>query len=194
MYLESLPKLSADDCADSTTGTRLGQIADALRGMAPGHLAGIEDESERCGSGRDLAVDVEFLEGLGALLAPVDILGRGLRRDDEDLNQTVNPHATYPGITIMRAAMAGHMLKRMSDLDRIFRFAIEITAPAALVRPLLADLRKKTPIPATVRRARFSSDAAFSLLMRPHVALARPCWFWADSSPQGGRNWLLSQM
>ena len=95
--MDAVPKLSADDCADSTTGTLLGQIADALRGMAPGHLAGIEDESERCGSERDLAADVELLEGLGALLAPVDILGQGLRRDYEDLNQTVNPPCDVSG-------------------------------------------------------------------------------------------------
>ena len=40
--MDAVPKLSADDCADSATGNRLGQIADTLRGMAPCYLAGIE--------------------------------------------------------------------------------------------------------------------------------------------------------
>ena len=60
---------------------------------------------------------------------------------------------------------------------------------------MLTDKKTSTlPQREAIRTHRFYLDAAFALHWRSQNSTVFAAWFWADKSPQGGRQWLLSFM
>ena len=114
---------------------------------------------------------------------------------DQSMMGTRKHSATQLVMQLQAAAL----LKNGSMLQSIVRKAICIATPAALAMSLLRILNERNVIlsGASIRRARFAFDCAFALHMRSEfqqLGPVSPCFIWADSSPQGGRDWLLMHM
>ena len=169
--------------------TQIHSAADDLRSWA----SAILNEAQEAGEAEDmvhqrLRKHVQFLEDLA-----LSISGSGSA--DQSMMGTRKHSATQLVMQLQAAAL----LKNGSMLQSIVRKAICIATPAALAMSLLRMLNERNVIlsGASIRRARFAFDCAFALHMRSEfqqLGPVRPCFIWADSSPQGGRDWLLIHM
>ena len=140
---------------------------------------------------------------------------RYLRQDDECADTVVflqaqsdqyrnghyrqTPHA-YSCEVLIEAVVMADMLRDGSKLREIVRRSCKALLPPAQFEVVVENLNTGgIPRVSAARRARCYFDFAFAVAMRQHIcapgdaAAAPPILYgWADSSPMGGRNWLVS--
>ena len=93
---------------------------------------------------------------------------------------------------------AASLMKKMRALPEAVRLlskAVTAAIPAALAtgcRPCPPEAA--APSEATLSRLNFAVDVAAMLLARANARPGATRYGWADSSPQGGRDWLLSKV
>ena len=78
-------------------------------------------------------------------------------------------------------------------LEKTLRHALLFTFPglAGAEEEVFRDMMGRVPSPSTLRRCGLMLDTAMMLTMRDRASADVLRFGWADSSPQGGRDWLL---
>ena len=94
----------------------------------------------------------------------------------------------------MHAVVASKLLRNTAKLQSVLQEAIALVLPARLQAAALQQLHTKFPSASTVRRSEATLDAAFMSFWRRVLRTNPPplVYFWADASPQGGHEWLVS--
>ena len=181
---------AADDVGSAiehVTPARIRQIADNIRQRSELVLASAIDAEEQAGMEVELASDVSVLDLLADALEP--------------RSSTTQRRLRHKAIELIATLRQAAFLKQRKGLLESLRGSIELTVPA-LLRPMFhARLTEPGVIPSekSVRTARFIFDVAFAMYWRQRNDAAQssarpsPIYLWADSSPQGGRNWLMIQ-
>ena len=167
---------------------RLRSIADDIKHMLPAHLAAAEEWEDRDALSLAAQSNVRFLENFAHSIDPAQLLRQERR---------------YSAFALIESVCLSDMLRRARNLREIVRRALPLVLPAALAEVGIARLHVGgIPRTSTARRARTLFDVAYMLFMRdllvpsppPRRTPALTFFAWCDSSPMGGRNWLLSHM
>ena len=106
----------------------------------------------------------------------------------------------HPAAALLEAARATHALKDPAKLQHAALRRLSIALPPALCLAMSSRLMsgRKDVKKSGVYRARMMFDLAFALYSRSLLVNdesnlpRRPIFVWSDSSPQGGRDWLLT--
>ncbi|CAE7825398.1 SHE10 [Symbiodinium sp. CCMP2456] len=150
------------------------RLAMSLQGWAPHILAGNDTLDEQELSGIKLRLE-EFVLKLQSFAGPVCLA-------------THSRQKTFSHDTVVAALCSSMRLKNKKELAPMLREALNHMFPG-----LSADMNIRVPSGSTLSRRQLLVDAAFSCYWRnffqEHTG---PLYLWADSSPQGGVDWLLS--
>ena len=168
------------------TGEALQTLADRLRQWAPGIIAN-NSRSTRL----ELERYVRFLDGAAAGL------GAGYNVHPVAQNQERRAGGSrYLAESLIHAVIGSSMLKNRSRLQDIAMHCIKLTVPEQMRSACLEATQRiilNMPSPSAARRAQLSLDLAFMRHWRSMLASRSVhLYLWVDSSPQGGRDWLLS--
>ena len=95
---------------------------------------------------------------------------------------------------LMHAVLASRQLRNKAALAASLKQAIALLLPKKFQAVALAELEQRVPSAATIRRAEADLDAAYMGYWRSVIDKRQPplLYCWADASPQGGREWLVS--
>ena len=165
---------------------RLRQVADSLRQWSDSILQSVEGPDERAGTEMFLCSHVRFLG-----------------RFANSLDATAQLHEGHPPFQLRSVdqcnLVARHVAECLRSSQRGREKAVGLIAPRSVLCSLQERMEAScVPSKSTVRRARFLFAIAFALAMRPMFAshaLPRMVYCsWCDSSPQGGRDWLISHV
>ena len=103
-----------------------------------------------------------------------------------------------PASQLIECVLAAAHLSKQSNLEHVVQKAVFIACPPALAPMLVKRLRSNVVYKKdTINRGRLALDAALALHSRtifapPDLSPPPLLFVWADSSPQGGRDWLLA--
>ena len=176
--LEAIPS----QATSLETVQKLQGVADFLRSLAPHLQANPPDGWAADILTRACEEHVVCLEQLASSLDPRTTLERD----------------TFPAQTLIRWMQAASLLRNRGRLKEVVEVAMTETVPLICQGKCRQQLRVKqggVPSRETIRRARLVFDGALSLHARQSLFSPPPCLFvGADSSPQGGSNWLLIQL
>ena len=170
-----------------------------LRDWAPLLASTAADADDRESILGEVSSSVSFLRRLAASLATGSIGGATALPSDRDGRQKYSPEQ------LVALVRSGHLLKNRRNLPDILAFLLPVCLPLFLQRPMQEAIRQGGVLPSrmTMTRARFVFDVAlsmharglyFSTLGGHEDTQAKVIYVWADSSPQGGRNWLLIEV
>ena len=158
---------------------RMVQIADRLREFAPRLLASCLDADQQGAEEFQLVSDVQFLESVAASVSS-------------------NPHGSdlgrmRPAESLIECLRGAHLLSNRGEFINVVRHGIRLVLPPALARALETRMQQGHLVlkKSAIIRGRFGFDCAFALLCRTELPAGGTWYAWADSSPQGGRDWLL---
>jgi hypothetical protein len=134
------------------------------------------------------------LADLDHVVSFLDVLGEGFRTADL-LEHT--GRSRYEAIAIIHTVCASYALKRRDHLKNTVRTCISLVLPPVIKDSLLHCIdsgRFRLMSKTSLWRYAFRLDVAFARLNWDRFdATSSVFYLWADSSPQGGRNWLLAQ-
>ena len=103
----------------------------------------------------------------------------------------------FPAQGLIRWMQVASLLRNRGRLKEVVEVAVMETVPIICHGKAKQQLNAKRgglPSRETIRRSRFTFDAALSLHARKLLAQPLSLYVGADSSPQGDSNWLLVQM
>ena len=166
------------------TFTRLGQIADRLRKIAP-LLADSADENNNSLLSL-LERDVATLDALGLSMTCPELLSSGGLAGG-----TRRYHIT--GIRLIHAACFAMTLRSKSNIVPAMREALQLALPPLVkegVLHLLDGDKLQVPKKSMMYHYLFTFDAALARSTWDRFKNRELVFLWADSSPHGGRNWL----
>ena len=173
------------NAADDWVVHRLHGVSDLIRCKAQQCLqlepAGQVDEA-KC----ELESAVRFLDSLAVSLAPPKL------RSLEEKNWTHG--AAFMILLVIQANLLKNQARLNESLLKAVPFVVPSILQAQMIRMLTDRNTSTLPQRETVRVHRFYLDAAFALHWRSLSSTLFAAWFWADKSPQGGRQWLGSFM
>ena len=129
----------------------------------------------------------------------------GRRREKPTAGQAVTGelHGRYASWFVLHSVLLCHHLLQDADMGKVLELSIRCAFPPEVARQLL-QLLEGMPVPhaASISRWRLQVDVAFMLWQRKqHAAMVSrdddagdiPLYVLSDSSPQGGRDWLLTE-
>ena len=184
----SLRPVLMEQSASSDVSRRLFRLSHRFRETATLALQSNMDEDDRASLHQEIESDIVFLSQLAASMLPC-MWERCAWIHESTPGRFVHPH-----VTLVHVALASMKLKYIYNMRKVFIHAIKVCSPPLLVQPMLAQMKSRLPSEGSVRKSRFWMDVAFSVHMREETAVAKFIWIWADSSPQGAANWLLTKM
>ena len=164
------PALSPELCAD---------LASSLRRWSPSICNHAEDAEVALGEHMLLSHFITWLEGCSQRLTSVsisDCRARALRE--------------------IHAVLLRLSLRNDRSMPEVLPSACELLFPGLFDTGPNSPLQVATkafPSRSTLQRAMFRLDAAFVLAHRQAAQEPQLLYFWCDSSPQGGRDWLISK-
>ena len=91
---------------------------------------------------------------------------------------------------------AASLLRNRSKLKQAVELCVPHVIPVACQEMVRSSLDSATPVPSreSIRRARFLFDGGLAMRARDLFLPQLPLYVGSDSSPQGGANWLLTQV
>ena len=155
------------------TQSRVATLAERVRGWAPAILGSIDDEDEQSAVQLELADTLQWFENLTSSFAgPMQRL-------------------RHPSHVMIASVFLTFLLGSRKHLGEAIPLALKIALPGLD----LQDLAKQTQVPRSTTLARASTYLDFAFIMycreqwqqEPHFLYA-----WGDSSPQSGRDWLMT--
>ena len=170
--------------AGSTFGDKLRSVANHVRMWAPSVLTACLDDEERAGTHGMLESDIRFLEGAAAAVDPAAARSQQLGRREIESE------------ALIECLRIAQFLTNAGMLDQVVRNSLRLTCPPFLAQALENRLNGTRTVAkrTTIFRSRLAFDAALALTMRDVLKEPLLIYMWADSSPQGGHDWLLSHM
>ena len=161
-------------------------VADHIRMWAPCILQASETE------GADDAAGAEMM--LSRAVHKLDAVSHSL--SGKALLDDVGPK--HSAIQLVEILAVSQVLANQEELANVVRKCVALAVPPAFQSASFAKLQrhgKSVPSRRSVHRAQFTFDVAWALHSRRFYSQSEECpvafFFWADSSPQGGRDWML---
>lgn len=112
------------------------------------------------------------------------------------------PRRKYETDMLIQTVLLSRLLKKADDLQEVFMVALRTTLPAEIANHYIAQLQDKSikvPSRSTIYRHQLTVHVGYLLMKQKEHAMAATLGahsflFTVDSSPQGGRDWVLIGM
>ena len=117
--------------------------------------------------------------------------------------QVAEMHGRYTNWFVLHATLLSHCLMQDADMGRVLELAVRCAFPPELAKELVKLMEDMpVPHPSSLTRWRLQVDVAFMMwqrklhatwMDRDGLAAQFPLYVLSDYSPQGGRDWLLTE-